>query len=317
MRRSVPPLAPGVDLPARAGVSGGVASPPSTLAGVRPLFKHLTDRRNPESRKQALRSIALSAVVHAGLVALALLGGGRVGYALLDDLGTPTGVSDGPSGGGGGGGGGGGERVTYIDIAPAPAPAADEVTLTVPEPEPVPPPPEPEPQPVVPPPVPTPRPAVQAPAAPSTAPATGGQEGAGSASAGEGAGAGGGTGTGTGEGTGSGTGPGSGGGSGGGTGGGIGSGVGTGTGAGRIQAPVPEFVLLPPSNAPRSVRGDSLLVRLSIDASGKVRDVDFRSTGDRGYDQKLRRTALEWRFRPARDASNKPVAVEYVYALQF
>ncbi|HEX2189696.1 MAG TPA: hypothetical protein VHG51_12395, partial [Longimicrobiaceae bacterium] len=62
--------------------------------------------------------------MHAALLALALLGGGRAGYALLEDVGTPTGISDGPAGGGGGGGGAGGERVTFIDIAPA-APAAD------------------------------------------------------------------------------------------------------------------------------------------------------------------------------------------------
>jgi protein TonB len=112
-------------------------------------------------------------------------------------------------------------------------------------------------------------------------------------------------------------GPGSGGGSGGGTGGGIGSGTGTGTGAGRMQAPVPEFVLIPPSNPPRGVRGDSLVIRLQIDATGKVRDVEFRSTGDRGYDQKLRRTAMEWRFRPARGPDNRPTAVAYDVTLQF
>jgi TonB family protein len=84
-----------------------------------------------------------------------------------------------------------------------------------------------------------------------------------------------------------------------------------------MVAPVPEFVLIPPSNPPRGVRGDSLVVRLNIDVTGKVRDVEFRSTGDRGYDQKLRRTALEWRFRPARDPASKPIAVAYDVTLQF
>ncbi len=255
--------------------------------------------------------------MHAALLALAVLAGGRAGYALLEDIGTPTGISDGPSGGGGGGGGMGGERVTFIEIAPQAPAGPDEVVLTVPEVAPPPPEPEPEPEPRPVPPPPTPRPPTPSPAPPSTAPAAGTDAGTGEASAGQGSGTGGGLGTGTGEGTGSGTGPGSGGGSGGGTGGGIGSGVGTGTGAGRMQPPVPEFVLIPPSNPPRSVRGDSLVLRLNIDATGRVRDVEFRSTGDRGYDQKLRRTALEWRFRPARDAGNKAIPVAYDVTLQF
>lgn len=256
----------------------------------------------------------MSVLVHAGLLALAVLVGGRAGYALLDDIGTPTGVSDGASGGGGGGGGMGGELVTYVDIAPAAAEVPSEVALTVPEETPPEPEVEPEPEPVPPPPAP--KPPVTTPT-PAPAPAGGAQTGTGAPPAGTGGGTGAGQGTGTGEGTGSGTGPGSGGGSGGGTGGGIGSGVGTGTGAGRMQAPVPEFVLIPPSNPPRGVRGDSLVVRLNIDVSGKVRDVEFRSTGDRGYDQKLRRTAMEWRFRPARDAASKPIAVAYDVTLQF
>ncbi len=203
--------------------------------------------------------------------------------------------------------------MTYLDIAPPAPTAAPELTLTVPE---VAPPvePEPEPEPETPPP---PTPAPPAPAPPTAAPAAGSQPNPGAASAGQGGGTGAGTGAGQGEGVGPGTGPGSGGGSGGGTGGGIGSGVGPGTGAGRMVAPVPEFVLIPPSNPPRGVRGDSLVVRLNIDVAGKVRDVQFRSTGDRGYDQKLRRTAMEWRFRPARDPSSKPIAVAYDVTLQF
>ena len=288
-------------------LAGSTFTPGST-----PLFQHFDGRRTRDSRRRALRSLAVSALVHAAILALAVLAGGRAGYALLDD-GTLTGISQGAAGGGGGGGGFGGERVTYVDIAP-PAAAAPEVTLTVPEATPPEPEVEPEPQPETPPP---PAPAPPVPAPPAPAPAAGSQPGAGAPSAGQGGGAGAGQGAGQGEGVGPGTGPGSGGGSGGGTGGGIGSGVGPGTGAGRGTAPVPEFVLIPPSNAPRSVRGDSLMVKLDVDASGKVRDVEFRSTGDRGYDQKLRRTALEWRFRPARDTSNRPIPAAYVFALYF
>jgi len=35
-------------------------------------------------------------------------------------------------------------------------------------------------------------------------------------------------------------------------------------------------------------------------------------TGNRGYDEQLKRTARDWKFNPARDvATNRPVAVLY------
>jgi TonB family protein len=53
-------------------------------------------------------------------------------------------------------------------------------------------------------------------------------------------------------------------------------------------------------------------VRLDIDTEGVVRKVKLDpSTGDRRYDAKLRKVAMNWRFHPARDPANQPVAVEY------
>lgn len=127
------------------------------------------------------------------------------------------------------------------------------------------------------------------------------------AASGSGAGEGQGIGTGSGAGTGAGT----GGGSGGGSGGGIGSGVGPGTGRGRIIAPSPEVLLIPPQ-APGSVRGRTVTVRLAVDSVGVVRSAEIiPSTGDRKYDASLRRVALGWKFRPATDASNRPVSVSF------
>jgi TonB family protein len=55
---------------------------------------------------------------------------------------------------------------------------------------------------------------------------------------------------------------------------------------------------------------------LAVDAEGIVRDVELQPpTGDRRYDAALRRMALDWRFKPARDAANRPVAVKYPVTL--
>jgi TonB family protein len=81
---------------------------------------------------------------------------------------------------------------------------------------------------------------------------------------------------------------------------------------------VPDFLLLPPTPTPGAVRGKTVVVRLAIDASGLVRDVELLQTsGDRSFDQALRRTALGWRFRPALDPSNRPVAVTYDITFNF
>ena len=240
----------------------------------------------------------LALLLHLLLVFLAL---GPVGRHLLKtetDPGVGTGIGAGAAGGGGGGRD---EEVSIVSlIAPAVAAAAT-----------VQPPPPPPPDPVIPqldPPKIVPPPPLRLAEAITTAvlPAIS----SGATSGGQGTGAGGGRGPGTG--------PGSGGGTGGGEGGGIGSGVGPGIGRGRLLSPVPDFVLLPPTPAPGAVRGKTIVVRLAIDASGAVREVELiPSTGDRGFDQALRRTALGWHFRPARDAANTAVPVTYDVTFDF
>jgi TonB family protein len=66
------------------------------------------------------------------------------------------------------------------------------------------------------------------------------------------------------------------------------------------------------------VRGRTVIVRLAIDERGTVRDVELMpATGDRGYDKELRRVALGWKFKPARDTGNNPVAVQYDVTFTF
>ena len=125
----------------------------------------------------------------------------------------------------------------------------------------------------------------------------------------------------SGAGSGTGVGPGSGSGSGGGSGSGTGTGTGSGSGRGRggdgVRPPAPLTILIPPA-ATRAVRGKNATVRLQVDSVGVVRDADVVvSSGDRGYDEKLRRIAMGWRFRPARDAANRPVAYPFEVSLRF
>ena len=269
------------------------------------MFAHLSKRNR---FRQFYRSTAGSFLIHAALVALVIWRGGdeMAGLLVGNDVPGP-GFGTGPTSGPAGGGGGGAERIEYIDISPEAAAEVEE--FVVPEPE------IPEPEPEVPEPA---LPALETPApAPSPAPPA-----AAAPQPTPGAGSGAGEGTGTGTGTGPGDGPGAGGGSGGGTGGGIGSGEGTGTGGGgggdgTIRPPVPMSVILPPT-PPASVRGRTVELRLAIDARGAVTRADIVTpTGDRNFDNRLRRTALDWRFQPARDPQNRPVAAQVPISFSF
>lgn len=247
------------------------------------------------SRKARYRGSVIASVLgHAALI-VALLWAGRSAADQFADVGAGEGVTLGPAGGGGGGG----QQVTFYDIvAPAPAPAVADPVPTppvIPEPDEL----------VLKPPTPA-----AAPAAADSAPAGGRPAAVATAS-----GSGGGEGTGTGQGTGSGIGPGSGGGSGGGTGGGVGTGSGPGAGDGRITPPETDLLLIPPPR-PRNMASRTVVFILAVDAEGVVRDVELQPpTGDRKYDAALRRMAFDWRFKPARDAANRPVAVKYPVTL--
>jgi outer membrane biosynthesis protein TonB len=265
------------------------------------VFEHVEGIRS-KNRRGALPAAGAAALAHVVLILL-LVWGFRSNILVA---GQPFG--DGPAlafpeGGGGGGGGSGGEEVvSYVELAPTPQPETVvepvpvEDVLVPPEPTPVPEPPKPEAPRVDAPP--TPQPAA------TPAPAT----------AGQGAGNGGGAGAGQGPGEGPGTGPGSGGGSGGGDGGGIGSGQGPGTGGGasRIRPPRTDLMLIPPDR-PRGVGSQSLTITLRVDVRGRVRDARLNaSTGNRGYDERVRRWAMDLVFRPAVNMdTNRPEEVDY------
>ena len=120
---------------------------------------------------------------------------------------------------------------------------------------------------------------------------------------------------GTGIGAGLGSGPGVGSGSG--AGAGEGTGAGTGPGGDGVRPPAPLTILIPPT-ATDEVRGREATVLLQVDSTGAVRDADVVvSSGDPNYDEALRRIAIGWRFRPARDAANRPVPYPFEISLAF
>jgi outer membrane biosynthesis protein TonB len=87
--------------------------------------------------------------------------------------------------------------------------------------------------------------------------------------------------------------------------------TGTGTGDGgttdegrfRVVAPSPRGLLLPPSDRPGRVRGREVGVWVFVTSQGRVVSDSTRlspSSGDRGFDNRLRDQAAQWRFEPAR-----------------
>jgi TonB family protein len=76
-------------------------------------------------------------------------------------------------------------------------------------------------------------------------------------------------------------------------------------------------VILPPT-PPRSVRGRTVVLRLTVDTRGEVKGAEVTtSTGDRGFDNRLRKTATDWRFNPARDPSGRAVVAQVDISFSF
>jgi protein TonB len=256
------------------------------------VFEHVEGIRKSD-RRDTLPAAVAAAVVHVCLIALLIWGVRSRVLLAIEPAGTGPALEF-PEGGGGGGGGNDGEMVSYVEVdppTPQPEPTVETVpeedVLIPPEPTPVPEPPKRE------------APKADTPPAPTPAPANTGAQG----------GSGGGEGPGTGPGQGAGTGPGSGGGSGGGDGGGIGAGQGPGTGGGsRIRPPTSDVLQIPPDK-PSSVPSQEIVIRVTVDVRGRVRDARLvRSTGNRGYDERVRRWAMTLVWRPAVDIeTNRPV----------
>lgn len=91
------------------------------------------------------------------------------------------------------------------------------------------------------------------------------------------------------------------------------------SGTGDAVAPTPRGLILPPSDRPASVRGQTVTVYVFVDPRGAVVRDSTRlnpSTGDRGFDNRLRQQAAEWKFRPAMRAG-QAIAAWFPYTITF
>lgn len=101
--------------------------------------------------------------------------------------------------------------------------------------------------------------------------------------------------------------------------------TGTGSGSGgtgeegtsRVSAPTPRGLILPPSDRPGRVRGNTVTVYVFVNDRGRVVSDSTRlapSSGDRGFDNRLIRQAADWVFNPAR-RDGQPVAEWFQYVI--
>lgn len=90
-----------------------------------------------------------------------------------------------------------------------------------------------------------------------------------------------------------------------------------GEGDSGLVAPTPRAMFLPPADRPRSVRGRELTVWVFVNPDGRVAPDSTRlepPTPDRGYNNRLRQSAAQWRFNPATRAG-RPVGAWYPYEI--
>jgi outer membrane biosynthesis protein TonB len=84
-----------------------------------------------------------------------------------------------------------------------------------------------------------------------------------------------------------------------------------------VIPPSPRGLILPPSDRPGKVRGKEVDVWVFVSAVGRVVEDSTRvapPTGDRRFDDRLRKQASEWVFEPARRAGS-PVAEWFRYTI--
>jgi protein TonB len=88
-------------------------------------------------------------------------------------------------------------------------------------------------------------------------------------------------------------------------------------GGARVLAPTPRGLILPPTDRPGRVRGNTVTVYVFVDERGRVVPDSTRlapGSGDRAFDSRLIRQAGEWVFNPAR-RNGQPVAEWFQYVI--
>jgi hypothetical protein len=238
--------------------------------------RRVPSARLPRSTERYTSGVAVSVLVHGGILVALMLGAASTAE-VFSALGGP-----GPAGGGGGGGR---SEIRYVQLSPAAAsdPAAaraeqdqEAVELVLPEPNLRS--------------IPTETAAWQPPALrrPTLE----------AVRVGRGPGTGGGPGAGTGQGGGIGAGRGT----------GIGAGQGPGAGGGNVFRPEPKMITIP-YDRPRSVQGTVVQVHFWVDAAGQVTRVEVEPRiEDAEYRRKFLDQMYQFQFTPARTLDGTPVA---------
>jgi len=82
---------------------------------------------------------------------------------------------------------------------------------------------------------------------------------------------------------------------------------------GRLMAPVPRRMVIPPPDPPKSLRGREVRVTFVVDAEGLVSRVSIEpEIQDREYRDRLLDAMRHYRFTPARNPDGTPVPGTYV-----
>ena len=79
---------------------------------------------------------------------------------------------------------------------------------------------------------------------------------------------------------------------------------------------MPDVIVPPPEPRPGRVKGKTVVVTFTLNERGDILRIDFESTGDRGYDRRLRERMNEMRFRPAVGPDGQPMAATYPVTVQ-
>jgi TonB family protein len=64
------------------------------------------------------------------------------------------------------------------------------------------------------------------------------------------------------------------------------------------------------------VRGRAVAVTFTVNERGEITQLDFASTGDRGYDKRFREALRQVRFRPAVGPDGQPIAATFPILFQ-
>lgn len=86
----------------------------------------------------------------------------------------------------------------------------------------------------------------------------------------------------------------------------------------RVTPPAPRGLILPPGDRPGRVRGKEVVVWVFVDERGRVISDSTRllpPTGDSKFDERLRKQASEWVFRPAQ-RGDESVAEWFRYTIR-